>query len=386
LPAPALTGPQLLLSFDKYVKDNLTLTPVYEKRVEEGTVVSTAQARLEPVRRSQARPASGLAIEAERLEKRFGGRPALAGVDLAVPAGTVYGLLGPNGAGKTTTVRILATLLAADGGRARVAGHDVSAEPRSVRRAVALAGQSATVDEDLTGQENLVFLGRLAGLPRAAAKARAAGLLAAFGLEEAAARPAKAYSGGMRRRLDLAASLIARAEVYFLDEPTTGLDPASRAQVHQIIRTLAADGATVLLTTQYLDEADQLASRIAVIDHGTVIAEGTPGQLKAAAGPGTLRIRLADPAQRPLARRTLARLLHAPVHDQADPVLLTATLRAARSGQPPTEQAATAVTGLGQAGIAVGEFAFGQPSLDEVFLALTAQPGTATQATTKGSS
>jgi ABC-2 type transport system ATP-binding protein len=335
--------------------------------------VSTAQAKPGPARRSQARPGSGLAIEAERLEKRFGGGRALAGVDLAVAPGTVYGLLGPNGAGKTTTVRILATLLAPDGGRARVAGHDVTAEPRSVRRVIALAGQSATVDEDLTGRENLVFLGRLAGLPRADAKARAAELLAAFGLEEAAARQAKAYSGGMRRRLDLAASLIARAEVYFLDEPTTGLDPASRAQVHQIIHSLAASGATVLLTTQYLEEADQLASRIAVIDRGTVIAEGTPGQLKAAVGPGTLWIRLADPAQRPLASRALARMLRAPVQDGADPVLLTAPVPADRSGRPAGEQAAAAVAGLGRAGIAVGEFALGQPSLDEVFLALTGQ-------------
>ena len=329
-----------------------------------------AQAKPEPVR---------LAIEAERLEKRFSGGRALAGVDLAVAPGTVYGLLGPNGAGKTTTVRILATLLAPDGGRARVAGHDVAAEPRLVRRMIALAGQSATVDEDLTGRENRVFLGRLAGLPRPAAKARAAGLLTAFGLGEAGARQVKAYSGGMRRRLDLAASLIARAEVYFLDEPTTGLDPASRVQVHQIIRSLAAGGATVLLTTQYLDEADQLASRIAVIDHGTVIAEGTPGQLKAATGSATLRIRLADPAQRPLARRALAGL-GVLAQDGADPVLLTAPVAAGRSAPPASEQAAAAVTELGRAGIAVGEFALGQPSLDEVFLALTGQ------LTTKGSS
>jgi len=336
--------------------------------------VNWAQAKQEPTRRSRSSSGSALAIEAGRLEKRFGGRPALAGVDLAVAPGAVYGLLGPNGAGKTTTVRILATLLPPDGGRARVAGHDVAAEPYLVRRAIALAGQAATVDEDLTGQENLVFLARLAGLGRTAAKARAAELLAAFRLEGAAARQVKAYSGGMRRRLDLSASLIARAEVYFLDEPTTGLDPASRAQVHQLIRALAAGGATVLLTTQYLDEADQLASRIAVIDHGAVIAEGTPGQLKAAVGPGTLTIRLADPAQRPLARRTLAGLLRAPVQDGADLVQLTATLPAARSGQPASGQAAAAVTELGRAGIAVGEFALGQPSLDEVFLALTGQP------------
>ena len=313
------------------------------------------------------------AIEAERLEKSFGGQCALAGVDLAVAPGTVYGLLGPNGAGKTTTVRILSTLLAPDSGRARVAGHDVAAEPHLVRRVIALAGQSATVDEDLTGRENLAFLGGLAGLPRAAARARAAELLTAFGLEEAAARQARVYSGGLRRRLDLAASLIIRAEVYFLDEPTTGLDPASRAQVHQLVRALAADGATVLLTTQYLDEADQLATRIAVIDRGTVLAEGTPGQLKATAGAGTLRVRLADPAQRPQARHTLAGLLQAPVQDEADPAVLTAAVPAARAGRLASEHAAAAVAGLGRRGISVGEFALGQPSLDEVFMTLTGQ-------------
>jgi ABC-2 type transport system ATP-binding protein len=230
------------------------------------------------------------------------------------------------------------------------------------------------VDEDLTGRENLVFLARLAGLGRAAAKARTAQLLAVFDLEEAAARQVNAFSGGMRRRLDLAASLIARAEVYFLDEPTTGLDPASRVQVHQIIRALAAGGATVLLTTQYLDEADQLASRIAVIDHGTVIAEGTPGQLKAAVGAGTLRIRLADPAQRPKARRALTGLLEVSVHDGPDPAELTAQIPAAKSGRPASGEAAAAVAELAWAGITVGEFALGQPSLDEVFLALTGQP------------
>jgi ABC-2 type transport system ATP-binding protein len=327
-----------------------------------------------PARRGRLSAGSGLAIEVERLEKRFGGNRALAGVDLAVAPGAVYGLLGPNGAGKTTIVRILATLLAPDGGRARVAGHDVAAEPGLVRQAIALAGQSATVDEDLTGRENLVFLGRLAGLGRAAAKARAAQLLAVFDLEEAAARQVKAYSGGMRRRLDLTASLIARAEVYFLDEPTTGLDPASRVQVHQVIRALAAGGATVLLTTQYLDEADQLASRIAVIDHGVVIAEGTPGQLKAAAGAGTLRIRLADPAQRPKARRALTALLEVSVRDGPDPAELTAQIPTAESGRPASGEAAAAVAELAWAGITVGEFALGQPSLDEVFLALTSQP------------
>ncbi len=337
--------------------------------------MSVSQSGPEPGRYSW--PSGGsLAIEAGQLGKQFGGRPALAGVDLAVAAGTVYGLLGPNGAGKTTTVRILATVLAPDSGWARVAGYDVAAEARSVRRVSALAGQAATVDEDLTGRENLVFLARLAGLGRAAAKARAAELLAAFGLEETAGRQARTYSGGMRRRLDLAASLIAHAEVYFLDEPTTGLDPASRAQVHQIIRALAAGGATVLLTTQYLDEADQLAARIAVIDRGKVVAEGTPGQLKAAAGSGTLRVRLADPAQGPLARQTLAGLLRTPVHNGSDPVLLTATIPAGHPGCPSSERAAAAVAELARAGIPVGEFALGQPSLDEVFLALTSQPAT----------
>ncbi len=337
--------------------------------------MSIADASAAPAARHHPPPGgAALAIEASGLVKRFGATPALAGVDLAVAPGTVYGLLGPNGAGKTTTVRILATLLAPDGGTATVAGFDVAAQSAAVRRRIALAGQAATVDQDLTGAENLILLGRLAGLGRKAARARAAELLAGFGLGKPAARQVKTYSGGMRRRLDLAASLIVAAEVYFLDEPTTGLDPASRAQVHQIIRSLAAGGATVLLTTQYLDEADQLASRIAVIDRGTVIAEGTPGQLKAAAGSGTLRIRLADPAQRPLARRKLAGLLRAPVQDGADPVLLTAAVPAARSGRPASDQAAAAVTELARAGITVGEFALGQPSLDEVFLALTGQP------------
>jgi len=335
-----------------------------------------AHAQAEPATHGRPTSNGGLAIEAERLEKRFGTTMALAAVDLAVPSGAVYGLLGPNGAGKTTTVRILATLLTPDGGWARVAGHDVAAEPRLVRRAIALAGQAATVDEDLTGQENLAFLGRLAGLGRRAARARAAELLAAFGLDETAARPAKVYSGGMRRRLDLAASLITRAEVYFLDEPTTGLDPVSRTQVHQLIRALAAGGATVLLTTQYLDEADQLAGRIAVIDHGTVIAEGTPSQLKAALGTGTLRIRLADPAQRPRAVQLLTGLLGVPVHDGPGPETLTMRIPAAPASRPPTQQAAAAVTELGRAGIAVGEFGLGQPSLDEVFLTLTGQPTT----------
>jgi daunorubicin/doxorubicin transport system ATP-binding protein len=229
-----------------------------------------------------------IAVEAEGLRKRFGATEALRGLSLTVAAGTIYGLLGPNGAGKSTTVRILATLLRPDGGRAAVLGHDLVRDAGSVRRRIALAGQAATVDEDLTGKENLLFLGRLCGLSRSGARARAAGLLEAFDLAGASAKQVKTYSGGMRRRLDLAASFLVPAELYFLDEPTTGLDPAARARVWQIVRAAAESGSTVLLTTQYLEEADRVADRVAVIDHGTVVAEGTPAGLKADAGKGTL--------------------------------------------------------------------------------------------------
>ena len=336
--------------------------------------MSIAQASTAPGGRPSARPGEpSLAILATGLAKKFRSTEAVVSVDLAVASGTVYGLLGPNGAGKTTTVRILATLLAPDAGQAQVLGHDVMTQAGAVRRRIALAGQFATVDDDLTGRENLVLLGRLAGLARRAARARAAELLAAFGLEKPAARQVKTFSGGMRRRLDLAASLTVPADLFFLDEPTTGLDPVSRAQVWEIIRAIVADGATVLLTTQYLDEADELADRIAVVDHGRVIAEGTTGELKASTGPGTLRIRLADPARRPAAERMLTRLLHVAVRPEADPVTLTARIPA---GPSASEHAASAITGLAHAGIAVTEFALGQPSLDEVFLALTSHSAT----------
>ncbi|MGM1065710.1 ATP-binding cassette domain-containing protein [Saccharothrix sp. Mg75] len=306
------------------------------------------------------------AIETSGLVKVFGDTRAVDGVDLTVPAGAVYGLLGPNGAGKTTTVRVLATLLRPDEGEARVFGHDVRADPDAVRRLVSLTGQYASVDEDLTGTENLVLLGRLLGHGRAHARRRAARLLDAFGLGEAAAKQVKHYSGGMRRRLDIAASILNTPKLLFLDEPTTGLDPRSRNQVWDIVRAVVAHGTTVLLTTQYLDEADQLASRIAVVDRGKVIAEGTKGELKASVGAGTVHLRLRDADQRPRAREVLVAALDAEVLLDHDPVALTARL----TGRA-TEQAAEALGRLAREGITVDNFSLGQPSLDEVFLALT---------------
>jgi ABC-2 type transport system ATP-binding protein len=312
-----------------------------------------------------------LAIEAQGLVKTFGDVRAVDGVDLTVAGGSVYGVLGPNGAGKTTTIRMLATLLRPDGGTARVLGHDIVAEADQVRRAVSLTGQLASVDEDLTGRENLILLGLLLGLRRSAAKARAAELLDAFGLEEAAGRLVKNFSGGMRRRLDIAASIVVTPRLMFLDEPTTGLDPRSRNQVWDIVRELQEAGTTILLCTQYLDEADQLADRIAVIDHGTVIAEGTPGQLKASVGSGALKVRLLDPEQRPAAEELLRREL-GHVNLEPDPAALTATCADADRG-------ALAVAELARSGVRVADFSLGQPSLDEVFLALTGHTAEATE-------
>lgn len=314
---------------------------------------------------------TSLAIETSGLVKIFGKTRAVDGLDLAVPAGTVYGLLGPNGAGKTTAVRMLATLLRPDGGQARVFGHDVRTEPDAVRSRVSLTGQYASVDEDLTGLENLVLLGRLLGHRKPAARDRAAQLLAAFGLTEAADRQVKKYSGGMRRRIDIAASILNTPDVLFLDEPTTGLDPRSRNQVWEIVRAVVAHGTTVLLTTQYLDEADQLAGRIAVIDEGRVIAEGTPGQLKSSIGAGTVHLRLRDAAQRPEAERILAKVLETPVQLEADPVALTARVGGKGVQVDAAVAGSRALAELAGAGIVVDEFALGQPSLDEVFLALT---------------
>jgi ABC-2 type transport system ATP-binding protein len=301
---------------------------------------------------------SPLAIEASGLAKSFGEVRAVDGVDLAVRSGSVYGVLG------TTTIRVLATLLHPDAGTASVLGHDVVREADAVRGLVSLTGQMASVDEDLTGRENLVLLGRLLGLKRAAAKARATELLEAFDLADAAGRLVKNFSGGMRRRLDIAASLVVTPDLLFLDEPTTGLDPRSRNQVWEIVRALAHQGTTILLCTQYLEEADQLADGIAVIDHGRVIAEGTPSQLKASVGSGALHVRLLDPEERAEAERVLAAALGGTVHLEADPTALSAPCADAERG-------AEAVAELTRSGVRVAGFTLGQPSLDEVFLALT---------------
>jgi ABC-2 type transport system ATP-binding protein len=317
-----------------------------------------------------------LAIEATGLVKVFGDTRAVDGVDLAVRSGVVHGFLGPNGAGKTTTIRMLATLLRPDGGAARVLGHDVVTEADAVRSRVSLTGQFASVDEDLTGTENLVLLARLLGHSRPGARERAAELLEAFGLSEAADKQVKHYSGGMKRRLDIAASIVVTPDLLFLDEPTTGLDPRSRNQVWDIVRILVAEGTSVLLTTQYLDEADQLADRISVIDHGRVIAEGTSGELKASVGSGALHVRLADAAQRPQAERVLAEALGVPLRLESDPAALSARVGDA-------QRVAEALGHLGRSGVAIADFSLGQPSLDEVFLALTGHPTDDTTATTE---
>jgi ABC-2 type transport system ATP-binding protein len=307
-----------------------------------------------------------LAIEATGLVKSFGDVRAVDGVDLAVRTGSVYGVLGPNGAGKTTTIRMLATLLRPDAGSARVLGHDIVKEADAVRSLVSLTGQLASVDEDLTGRENLILLARLLGFGRAEAKARAAELLEAFGVDDAAGRLVKHYSGGMRRRLDVAASIVITPQLMFLDEPTTGLDPRSRNQVWDIIRALVAEGTTMLLCTQYLEEADQLCDGIAVIDHGKVIAEGTPAQLKASVGSGALHVRLLEPEQRPEAAQFLEREL-GPVNLEPEPAALSVTCADA-------DRAAEVLAELARAGVRIADFSVGQPTLDEVFLALTGHP------------
>jgi ABC-2 type transport system ATP-binding protein len=308
-----------------------------------------------------------LAIEARGLVKAFGTIRAVDGLDLSVPSGGVFALLGPNGAGKTTTIRIFATLTRPDAGTARVLGYDVTAAPHAVRSGICLTGQFATVDPSLTGTENLVLQARLLGLGRRAARARAAQLLDEFGLADAAGRPVRTYSGGMQRRLDIAGSLVVPPALLFLDEPTTGLDPHSRGQVWKTVRWLVTQGTTVLLTTQYLEEADQLSDRIAVIDHGRIVAEGTPGQLKSSVGSGVLRVRLADARDSGLAREVLGSILGVPVTRDADPAALTARIE----GSSATEAAARGLALLSREWTEVVGFSLGQPSLDEVFLSLT---------------
>ncbi|EAR51498.1 multidrug ABC transporter ATP-binding protein [Oceanicola granulosus HTCC2516] len=304
-----------------------------------------------------------LAIDVRGLQRHFGKVKAVAGIDLAVARGQIFAVLGPNGAGKTTLLRMLATLLPPTDGSATVVGHDLAREAEAVRGKIAMTGQFASLDEDLTGRENLIMLARLWGFGRRQARERARALLADFDLADAATRQVKDYSGGMRRRLDIAASLIVTPELLFLDEPTTGLDPNARAGVWRLIRGLAASGVTILLTTQYLEEADQLADRIAVIDHGRKIAEGTSRELKAQTGSGVLQV---VPAAAGEAEAALAVLGEGAQY----------SAEGGRISLPVTgaAEARARLAALEAAGIEVAEFSLGSPSLDEVFFALTGKP------------
>jgi ABC-2 type transport system ATP-binding protein len=307
------------------------------------------------------------AIETQGLTKRYGETRALDGLDLAVRGGSVYGVLGPNGAGKTTTIRVLSTLIRPTAGVARVLGLDVVEQAAAVRQKVSLTGQFASVDEDLTGHENLVLVSRLLGMSWRDARRRATELLDAFGLSEASDKQVRNFSGGMRRRIDIAASLVTRPEILFLDEPTTGLDPRSRNQVWDLVRQIATEGTTVLLTTQYLEEADKLAERMAVVDHGRVIAEGTSRELKASIGSSALRLQVADPARRAEARALIATRLGDGVLPNTDPTALAVNV-------PDAAAAAEILSALSGAGIALTDFSLGAPSLDDVFFALTGHP------------
>ena len=312
------------------------------------------------------------AVRCEGLVKEFGDKRAVDRVDLTVPRGSVFGFLGPNGAGKTTTIRILATLSRPSAGSAWVLGHNVVAEAATVRRKISLISQFASVDQDLTATENLILAARLLGHSWRGARKRAAGLLDAFGLSDAANRQASALSGGMRRRLDIAASLIVTPELLFLDEPTTGLDPRNRLELWDLIRAVARAGTTVLLTTQYLEEADQLADRIAVIDSGRIIADGSRDELKDSVGEGTLRVNVPDADQRRRAATLLEDRFGVSADGEEGSAELTARL--AGDGDELGGRAAAAVAELTGAGLEVRDFSYGQPSLDEVFLTLTGKP------------
>ncbi|MFZ5677869.1 MAG: ATP-binding cassette domain-containing protein [Pseudomonadota bacterium] len=309
-----------------------------------------------------------LAISVRGIVKHFGAVRAVDGIDLDVPRGVIFAILGPNGAGKTTLMRMLATLAAPDAGSASVMGHDLVSAPQKVRASIAMTGQFASLDEDLTGRENLLMLARLWGYRGRDAKARADELLAAFDLADAAHKQVKAYSGGMRRRLDIAASLVVTPGVLFLDEPTTGLDPNARQSVWRMIRALAGSGVTILLTTQYLDEADQLAARIAVIDKGRKIAEGTSRELKAATGSGFLHVALADPTRVEDATRLLEAQLGGKVQHNPEGTQLSVM-----AGTP--EAASQAIASLIANRIELADFSMGSPSLEEVFFALTGSGG-----------
>ena len=311
-----------------------------------------------------ATQALALAIQARGLVKSFGDLRAVDGIDLEVPRGMIFAILGPNGAGKTTLMRMLATLARPDEGRASVMGHDLVEAPHQVRSEIAMTGQFASLDEDLTGRENLVLLARLWGFRGGAARSRADELLADFDLMDAAGKQVKDYSGGMRRRLDIAASLIVTPGVLFLDEPTTGLDPVARKSVWRMIRALAGSGVSILLTTQYMDEADQLAARIAVIDHGRKIAEGTPRELKVATGSGFLHAAVADPARLEEAASLLERHLGAIAQRNVEGATLAIVARTPRDAN-------AALGALIDAGIELADFSMGSPSLDEVFFSLT---------------